>query len=337
MSTATAMRPSTSTCSQRRATANRENARRSTGPRTPIGKARAALNALKSGAYARTPILPGEEETELESFVADIIEDLAPATAMERELAERVAGLSWRRRRLHRAELELIAAEFGDAEDRPKVFAGKEDRKLAEFEARLDGQMFLAGQFEGRGPGPLVRLVDHDRRISGMVDAALRMLLRLQDRRAKREREGDQGVDEASDLLTEEMSPPLLAPARRAEFSSESPAAPNEPTDVPPIPLSTPHPKGEPSPESPTAPNEPTSDPVPSIAPRHAPAPNEANATRAAQVIGVDSRILTHGTIDRCSSALPEGATRDEDSGAAPSLPRRERAMSGNGHHPATS
>src|SRR6476620_6856475 len=114
MSAVATIQPPPSARSDRRAAANRLNAIKSTGPRTPEGKARAALNALKTGCFARTPMLPGEEPAELEAFVAEIIEDLAPATAGERGLAERVAGLSWRRRRLWRAEEELIARELGD-------------------------------------------------------------------------------------------------------------------------------------------------------------------------------------------------------------------------------
>jgi hypothetical protein len=45
-----------------RAEINRRNASKSTGPRTPEGKARSRLNAVKHGCRARLPILPGERE-----------------------------------------------------------------------------------------------------------------------------------------------------------------------------------------------------------------------------------------------------------------------------------
>ena len=44
-----------------RAEINRRNAARSTGPRTPEGKARSRFNAVKHGCRARLPILPGED------------------------------------------------------------------------------------------------------------------------------------------------------------------------------------------------------------------------------------------------------------------------------------
>ena len=39
--------------------ANRENAKKSTGPRTEEGKQRVSLNALKHGLLARDAVLPG--------------------------------------------------------------------------------------------------------------------------------------------------------------------------------------------------------------------------------------------------------------------------------------
>jgi hypothetical protein len=199
-----ATEPARSPCSGRRAAANRRNARRSTGPRTQEGKARSSLNAVKTGCFARTPLLPGEEPAEMEAFVAEIIADLSPATAGERDLAERIAGLLWRRRRLWRAEEEVIAEEFGlpmDEEDAVDLEEGLEwaecdtDQHRADAElqscpelaerAEMDAQAFLARQFAAREPGPLVRIANHERRLCGSIDAALRMLLKMQDCRFK--------------------------------------------------------------------------------------------------------------------------------------------------------
>ena len=44
--------------------ANRLNAQKSTGPTSPEGKARSALNALKSGIDAWSHIIPGEDPAE---------------------------------------------------------------------------------------------------------------------------------------------------------------------------------------------------------------------------------------------------------------------------------
>ena len=70
---------STSSASERQIAANRANAKKSTGPRTPEGRARAAMNALKDGVFARTPLLPGEAEDDHQAMVAELVDDLAPA------------------------------------------------------------------------------------------------------------------------------------------------------------------------------------------------------------------------------------------------------------------
>src|SRR4051794_38051552 len=46
--------------------ANRANAQKSTGPRTPDGKAASRLNALTHGLCARIPLVPGEDPEERE-------------------------------------------------------------------------------------------------------------------------------------------------------------------------------------------------------------------------------------------------------------------------------
>jgi hypothetical protein len=60
-----------------RAEINRRNAARSTGPRTPEGKSRSRLNALKHGLTARTLVLPGEDPEafrgRLEAFVCVLL------------------------------------------------------------------------------------------------------------------------------------------------------------------------------------------------------------------------------------------------------------------------
>lgn len=84
------------TVSEKQAAANRNNARRSTGPRSSSGKARSAKNATKHGAYAApVAITTGafvEDPLEMEQFVEDIVAALGPRDAIERVAAGRVAA-----------------------------------------------------------------------------------------------------------------------------------------------------------------------------------------------------------------------------------------------------
>ena len=44
--------------------ANRRNAQKSTGPKTPEGKSAVSMNALRHGLRARSVVLPGEDRAE---------------------------------------------------------------------------------------------------------------------------------------------------------------------------------------------------------------------------------------------------------------------------------
>ena len=50
--------------------ANRQNAQKSTGPRSVEGKAASRFNALKSGIDAKSQVLPNEDPDQLEVLVA---------------------------------------------------------------------------------------------------------------------------------------------------------------------------------------------------------------------------------------------------------------------------
>src|SRR5438093_658802 len=52
--------------------ANRRNGALSQGPRTADGKRQSAMNALKHGLTARTPVLPGEDPKEYEDLKLDM-------------------------------------------------------------------------------------------------------------------------------------------------------------------------------------------------------------------------------------------------------------------------
>ena len=88
------MKKPKSNLSEKQVAARRANAKKSTGPKTPGGKARVRENAIVHGAYARsvTCITHGplaEDLAEVEAFQAHMLEDLDPRTAVERALAVR--------------------------------------------------------------------------------------------------------------------------------------------------------------------------------------------------------------------------------------------------------
>jgi hypothetical protein len=80
------------TLSEKQLAANRANAAKSTGPRTPEGKARAALNSRKhSLTAAAVTMLRIEDQGELDNLRADALTHYQPQTSQEIFAVERIA------------------------------------------------------------------------------------------------------------------------------------------------------------------------------------------------------------------------------------------------------
>src|SRR6266852_4696149 len=87
--------------------ANRLNAQKSTGPTSPEGKARSALNALKSGIDAWSHIIPGEDPDELEALTEQFLRHYQPADPVQLSLVDTLVSTEWIQRRLRRVEAQL--------------------------------------------------------------------------------------------------------------------------------------------------------------------------------------------------------------------------------------
>jgi hypothetical protein len=87
--------------------ANRLNAQKSTGPKSPEGKARSSLNALKSGIDAWSHIIPGEDPAELEALTAQFLLHFHPADPNQLALVDTLISTEWIQRRLRRIEAQL--------------------------------------------------------------------------------------------------------------------------------------------------------------------------------------------------------------------------------------
>jgi hypothetical protein len=94
--------------SEKQLLANRQNALRSTGPRTATGKSIASQNAIRHGLSAENTVIPGEDPEEFNQFRQLLLDDLAPAGAMEVFLADRIVAGFWKLHRAARIETELL-------------------------------------------------------------------------------------------------------------------------------------------------------------------------------------------------------------------------------------
>jgi len=124
------------TAAQQRA--NQENAQHSTGPRTAEGKQRSSQNALKHGLCALDPLIPGEDPEAFQEHFCEIELDLRPASAIESNLVEQIADVSWRLKRLSRIEAAVITAFYDATAEQPLNQGNDTDQLLGKALAHHD-------------------------------------------------------------------------------------------------------------------------------------------------------------------------------------------------------
>ncbi len=90
--------------------ANRANAEKSTGPRTPEGKAIVARNAVRHGLLGEQIIVEGEDRARFARHRDAMLRALVPVAEVGVTLAERLIGLSWRLQRVQRLQVQAFEA-----------------------------------------------------------------------------------------------------------------------------------------------------------------------------------------------------------------------------------
>jgi hypothetical protein len=90
--------------------ANRANSLKSTGPRTPEGKAASRFNALKHVLDAQSVIIPGENSADYDALVRDYQSEFSPESPSEAFHVDTMIRADWSKRRLVRMESELYRA-----------------------------------------------------------------------------------------------------------------------------------------------------------------------------------------------------------------------------------
>jgi hypothetical protein len=159
---------------------NRNNAKKSSGPRTEEGKARVSQNALKHGLLARDAVLPGEDPAEFEAQLAALEADIQPGDALERELVRQIADAQWRMRRLVRLETGYLAAAL----DETRRFTAK--CRPNELQPGYEGETLLLGTALLNRTQALVHLARYDGHLGRRFDRAIRQIAQLRDAREKR-------------------------------------------------------------------------------------------------------------------------------------------------------
>jgi hypothetical protein len=181
-------------CSAKQLDANRLNAQQSTGPKSQDGKHRSSQNSLKHGLTSPS-LLPTESPESHNEFCSQIIQDLNPQTLLEQMLANRIANLLWRLRRIPGAESHLFTL-LDNNENQPNP------HHLA--------QSFLAHDDKSN---PFNRLQRYESHLHRSLTTTLKELRTLQ-KRHENEAATDNGPLTADnfDKLQNEPIPPRISP-----------------------------------------------------------------------------------------------------------------------------
>jgi hypothetical protein len=191
-----------------RAAINRENARRSTGPRTPEGKKRASLNAMRHGLTGQTVVSPKDDLSAYLRFTRRFYDDLKPKGAIESQLVQTIADNSWRLNRARVYENNLLTIGFDEHSGSIDVEDPEIHRALATAKAyRAQAQSLSA-------------ISMHEQRVSRQFDCALKQLGELQAIRRKLEQ---QQIEEAARLYQ-------LHNEQQQAATGGAQSNPNEPT-----------------------------------------------------------------------------------------------------------
>jgi hypothetical protein len=155
--------------SERKLAANRANAKKSTGPRTPQGKRRSSLNALTHGLTAKDITVLGESYDQFPAIRDALIQYWQPANAQELLLVERIAIHQVRFYRMIRQETGTLDLKIPDvtADNTPETINSAIamahieyqntlnlfSRYLAQIERGMDNAIKLLLQLrKGKGP-----------------------------------------------------------------------------------------------------------------------------------------------------------------------------------------
>ena len=105
--------------------ANKENALKSTGPRTPTGKKTVRHNALKHGLLAQAVVLRDEDGRIRAIRLPLSLTNSRPEGELESLLVDRIAACAWRLRRLLRIETGIFTREvYAELADRAHAMVG---------------------------------------------------------------------------------------------------------------------------------------------------------------------------------------------------------------------
>jgi hypothetical protein len=152
--------------------ANQLNAQKSTGPKTPEGRAAVRLNGLKHGLTASTLVLEGEDQSEFHELLDSIEAEHQPTTPTEETIVRQIAMATWQLRRFYHIEAGFFTTRLIEKKDYLKRF-----RKLDPGD-----RLAIVVQSDCLGANALAKISLYGGRLERSIYRALHELERLRAR-----------------------------------------------------------------------------------------------------------------------------------------------------------
>ena len=210
---------------EKQTSASRENAKKSTGPRTTEGKARASKNALKHGLMAQDAVIPGEDPAAFDRHLTNLETTYLPRNYIEKQIVRQIADTMWRIKRLSRIETTVVSAAI----ERTRVY--QHDFRVDRIKQGHEGDLQLLGESMLGGTKFLNNLARYDGHLRRCLhrDLELMMKIRREERKSREAQAAADDVDAAGHgppsgrkrYVPAQAPPPIQDSARQ---DRESPA-----------------------------------------------------------------------------------------------------------------
>ena len=172
--------------------ANRQNAKKSTGPRTVSGKEKVSGNALSHGLTAEKHVIIGESIEEFNTFKNSMFKVYEPFGAYEEEIFIKLVELLWRLRRVGLIETGIFGNEILEYDsDKYKpassISITHSDFKEGDQNKVLKNQSLIGVAFtrDSNAGSSLLKLNTIEGRLIGRVQLFEDLLLKAQKKRRK--------------------------------------------------------------------------------------------------------------------------------------------------------
>ncbi len=161
-----------------RAQINIANAQHSTGPKTPEGKKKSSLNALRHGLTGQIVVMPTEDLEAYQSHLKSFADECDPQGAIESNLVQALADASWRLNRAAALEANLLT-----------LAAARHPLILDDAPSQVRDALAIAAALESQTKA-LSNLSIHTQRLSRQFERTAAQLRELQETRRARRKGG---------------------------------------------------------------------------------------------------------------------------------------------------